>query len=207
MLAYHTTMHAWKCLGCTVTLLLEDSIQDAICPKCHKKMFVFRWFGIYSLILELPKFKKMSTWNCNKYDMPVTVIQNVTDISCTHCGKKMTPVSEWSKHFSNFLFSFLIQGDIYRHYWCHLCRVCDMDFSWNCRINWKLSLGDKAWKASIIGQWQEWLMKPYARWWKDHRPNTAKTLSDLRDLVPIYQHSKITLCQKEYSFSGKFWLE
>jgi len=51
MLAYHTTMHAWKCLGCTVTLLLEDSIQDAICPKCHKKMFVFRWFGIDSLIL------------------------------------------------------------------------------------------------------------------------------------------------------------
>ena len=26
-----------------------------------------------------------------------------------------------------------------------------------------ISLGDKAWKASLIGPWQEWLMNPYTR--------------------------------------------
>ena len=45
-LMYHVhqidMMHVWKCVGCSVTLLLDDRIKTAICPQCDKNMSMFR---------------------------------------------------------------------------------------------------------------------------------------------------------------------
>ena len=133
-------MHVWKCLGCTVTLLLEDSIQNAICPKCNEKMSMFRWFGIGSLILSRMSSFIMSTWNCKKCDMPITTMNPGNAINCPHCGKAMFCISEWM--FVWFLFDRIII--VHSHNWIIMtmmsqrvwrCVMCELVLFLDSRIS------------------------------------------------------------------------
>ena len=34
----------------------------------------------------------MHTWNCSDCDMPMTLLENVTNVTCPNCGKRMFEV-------------------------------------------------------------------------------------------------------------------
>ncbi len=36
----------------------------------------------------------MPTWNCKNCNMPMTLVENITNVACPHCGKKMVEVSD-----------------------------------------------------------------------------------------------------------------
>ena len=38
----------------------------------------------------------MPTWNCKNCDMPMTLVEHDTNVTCPHCGKKMVEVSDWT---------------------------------------------------------------------------------------------------------------
>jgi len=35
----------------------------------------------------------MPTWNCTNCEMPMTLVENITNVSCPNCGKRMIEVS------------------------------------------------------------------------------------------------------------------
>jgi len=39
-------------------------------------------------------FNNMPTWNCKNCDMPMTLQENIVDVPCPHCGRKMVQVSD-----------------------------------------------------------------------------------------------------------------
>ncbi len=41
----------------------------------------------------------MRSWYCNDCDMKITLVDDMANITCTNCGKKMIKISK-CKHFS-----------------------------------------------------------------------------------------------------------
>ncbi len=36
----------------------------------------------------------MPTWNCTNCEMPMTLVENITNVTCPNCGKRMIEVSD-----------------------------------------------------------------------------------------------------------------
>jgi len=43
---------------------------------------------------EIHNILLMPIWICTNCDMPMTLAENITNVSCPNCGKKMTQISE-----------------------------------------------------------------------------------------------------------------